>query len=274
MEEGMLVDYHIHTYLCGHAEGEPLEYVREAERKGVSEIGFSDHIMVDKWRPEYAMKITQVEEYVKLVETVEKQSSIPIKLGAEIDYFPGREGEIGRIMEEFPFDYTIGSVHFLGDWVIDDPRYVDEYYRRDINEVYIQYFSIVEKMVSSGLFDIVGHLDIVKKFGFKPTIDITPIVSRILRKIKVNGLCVEINTAGLEKPAKEVYPSEWILRMCKEMEIPATLGSDSHKPWEVGRHFNVALNLMRKVGYRQIATFSRRKLELKGLNFQPSSVRS
>ncbi len=261
----MLVDYHIHTYLCGHAKGKPLDYVREAERKGISEIGFSDHIMVDRWRPEYAMKITQVEEYVKLVETVEKQSSIPVKLGAEIDYFPGREDKIERIIEEFPFDYTIGSVHFLGDWVIDDPRYVEEYYKKDINEVYVQYLSIAERMVSFRLFNIVGHFDIVKKFGFKPTIDITPIVSKILKKIKSNGLCVEINTSGLEKLAKEVYPGERILKMCCQMGIPVTLGSDSHKPWEVGRHFDKALDLMKKVGYDEIATFAKRDLILREL---------
>jgi len=262
----MLVDYHIHTYLCGHAEGKPIEYVREAERKGISEIGFSDHIMVDKWRPEYAMKVTQIEDYVRLVENIEKESSIPVKLGAEVDYFPGKEEEIRGIVEEFAFDYVIGSVHFLDDWVIDDPRYIKGYYERDINEVYLQYFSLVEKMASSQVFDVVGHLDLVKKFGFRPTVDITPKINAVLEKIKINGLCVEINTSGLEKPAREVYPGERILKVCLNLGIPITLGSDAHKPWEVGRHFNIALDLIKRVGYGEIATFSNRKMKLRFLS--------
>lgn len=254
----MLVDYHIHTYLCGHAKGDPLDYAKEAEKKGISEIGFSDHIMVDKWRPEYAMRIDQIEDYVKLVEKVEKESSIPIKLGAEIDYFLGKEEDIRKIIEEFPFDYVIGSVHFLDDWVIDDPRYIDGYHKKDINEVYRQYFLLVSKMASSKLFDVVGHLDLVKKFGFKPTVDITPEITFVIEKIKKNNLCVEINTSGLEKPAREVYPGQMILKMCWKERIPVTLGSDSHKPWEVGRHFDVALRMMKKIGYNEIATFTKR----------------
>lgn len=261
----MIVDYHIHTYLCGHAKGKPIEYVKEAERKGISEIGFSDHIMVDKWRPEYAMKVTQIEDYIRLVENVEKESSIPVKLGAEVDYFLGKEEEIRRVVEEFSFDYVIGSVHFLDDWVIDDPRYIRGYYERDINEVYLQYFSLVEKMASSRLFDIVGHLDLVKKFGFRPTVDIMPKITAVLEKIKINRLCVEINTSGLEKPAREVYPGERILNICWRMGIPVTLGSDSHKPWEVGRHFDKALDLMKKVGYKEIATFTKRNQVLRKL---------
>ncbi len=261
----MLVDYHIHTYLCGHATGEPLDYVKEAERKGISEIGFSDHIMVDKWRPEYAMRLTQIEDYVRLVEKVEEESSIPVRIGAEVDYFLEKEEEIERILEEFSFDYIIGSVHFLDDWMINDPRYADEYKRRDINEVYMQYFSLIEKMASSRLFDIVGHLDLVKKFGFRPTVDMTPKITAVLERIKINGLCVEINTSGLEKPAREVYPGESILRMCKQLEIPVTLGSDSHKPWEVGRHFDKALDLMKRTGYKEIATFTKRNLKLREL---------
>ncbi len=261
----MLVDYHIHTYLCGHAEGKPIEYVKEAERKGISEIGFSDHIMVDKWRPEYAMKLTQVVDYIRLVENVEKESSIPVKLGAEVDYFPDKEKEIRVLLEEFAFDYVIGSVHFLDDWVIDDPRYIRGYYQRDINEIYRHYFSLIEKMVSSGLFDIVGHFDLVKKFGFRPTVNVMSEIIAALDKIRMNGLCIEVNTSGLEKPAKEVYPGEKILNICWRMEIPVTLGSDSHKPWEVGRHFDKALNLIKKVGYKEIATFDKRTLRLRRL---------
>jgi len=128
------------------------------------------------------MRIGQIEDYVKLVEKDEKESSIPIKLGAEIDYFLGKEEDLREIIEEFPFDYVIGSVHFLDDWIIDDPRYMDGYCKRDINEVYEQYFFLVSKMASSKLFDVVGHLDLVKKFGFKPTVDITPEITFVIEK--------------------------------------------------------------------------------------------
>ncbi len=258
----MLVDYHVHTFLCGHATGDLVEYVKEAERKGISEIGFSDHIMVDRWRTEYAMKLSQLEQYVRMVEDVAKESSIPVRIGAEIDYFASKEAQIEAILDEFSFDYALGAVHFIDGWAIDDPRYIREYLRRDINEIYERYFSLVSKMASSGLFDIVAHFDLVKKFGFRPSIDIYYLVNPILERIKVKGLCIEINTSGIEKPVKEFYPDKEILKICRKMEIPITLGSDSHRPEEVGRYFEKAVFTIKEAGYGEIASFCGRRMRL------------
>jgi histidinol-phosphatase (PHP family) len=256
-----MVDYHTHTIRCGHAYGTVEEYIESAISKQISEIGFSDHApMPEAEREGYTMSADEVEPYISSLEEQRGKygGRIAVRIGFEVDYpllgsFPGRYFTDTRI------DYLIGSCHFIDGWAFDHPDYIDEYGRRDIDEVYGRYFSIMEALAASRLFDVVGHFEIVKKFGFRPTRDFRPAIETIARLLAAGGTAVEINTAGMIHPAGEMYPADDIIRILFDCNVPVTLGSDAHRPEQVGRLFPDAVEKLARAGYRSISGFSKRK---------------
>lgn len=244
----------MHTKASPDGAGSFPEFIDEARRKGIGEIGFSEHLLDRPARP-----MDFMENYVKEFTRIGQDSAIPIRLGAEVDFFPDQIGEIRMLVERYPFDYVIGSVHFLGNWPVDSTSQLQEYFKRDIFKVYKEYFETVRALCKSRLFDILGHADIVKIFGFKPDCDITNMLEETADVIAENGIRVEINTAGLERRCREIYPSRQLLELLKKRDVPMTLGSDAHRPQDVGRSFNKAFELMKTVGVAHICTFEKRR---------------
>ncbi len=260
-----MIDYHMHTTRCGHAAGTMEEYVRQALVLGLGEIGFSDHLYL-YWLPEsdrdptLAMREKELPEYVESVLRLrELYPRIPIRLGLEADYIPGREETLARILENYPWDYVYGSVHFIGDWGFDDSRQAARYARWDVDELYGRYFDLVKDAAATGLFDIMAHLDLVKKFGHRPQADPGLLYAEVARALKKAGVSLEVSTAGLRKPVGEIYPGPRLLEECARQGVPATLGSDAHKPTEVGLQLDQAVAALRSAGYRQIVRFARRR---------------
>jgi len=265
----MLVDYHIHTKRCRHAAGEMKEYLATAVKKGLAEIGFSDHfpylaehrarIKLSLPLDKVAMPESELPCYVRDVEELRKKSPIPIRLGCEVDFFPGSVAAF-NLLSRFDFDYFIGSIHFIDGWGFDQDEYKDGSGKYSPTAVYKRYLELLTEMAGTRLFDIVGHLDLPKKFGVHPPAGLDRDFKSALNAVKKSGMAVEVNTSGLDKTAAEAYPSGKILRICFDLGIPVTLGSDSHKPEEVGRHFSEARAALRKIGYRKLATFERHVL--------------
>jgi histidinol-phosphatase (PHP family) len=264
----MLMDYHIHTRLCGHAHGEMDEYIQRARKVGLQEMGFADHIpmyfMPEKERDAtIAMLEDELPEYVEAVLTRKKANpDLEIRLGLEADFVPGKEEILAEYLKAYPFDYIIGSIHFLDEWGFDNPHFIDVYQRWDIDELYHKYFQLVQQAAATRLFDILGHLDLIKKFGFRPTKDISNLYEETIRVIKDADVAIEINTAGLRVPVKEMYPTIDILKLCKKHDVPITLGSDSHKPEQVGMNFPEALKMLREIGINQLAIFEQRQRKM------------
>lgn len=256
-----MIDYHIHTTRCGHAQGSMADYIKRAQELLFLEVGFADHLpLLIREDPTLTMSINELAGYIEAVEVLKRDfPGITIKTGIEADYFPGMEGYTKRLLDQHEFDYVIGSVHFIDGWGFDDSRHIEGYETRDIYDLYANYFEMVASSASSGLFDIIGHLDLIKKYNFRPKKDITSMVEDVVLEIKGAGVCIEINTAGLRKPVGEMYPSDEILKLCARAGIPITLGSDAHNPEQVGMDFNLALALASRVGYSQIAVFKKRR---------------
>lgn len=259
----MIVDYHTHTLLCKHAEGNAEEYVLRAIELGFNEIGCSEHIpMPGGFDEKHRMSLEEYASiYVPQVSHLREQykGRINVRRGIEADFFPGTEDWVRGFIAENDFDYVIGSVHFLGTWGFDDIVFVHQYDERDVDAVYEQYFRAVGRSASSGMFDIIAHCDLVKKFGHRPTKNLRDLAWESLKEIRKAGMCVEINTSGLRKPVREVYPSESLLEMIRELGIPLTLGSDAHAPGDVGRDFDRAVALVERYGGGKIAVFDRRQ---------------
>jgi histidinol-phosphatase (PHP family) len=257
-------DYHMHTPLCRHAVGEPVDYAKHAVAIGLKEIGFSDHSPMrqdnfDNWR----MNNNQLDEYVAKVRKAQQDfPQLTIRLALEVDYLPGGEDWIRELAARHPWDYFIGSVHYVSDsWAIDDPQKLSEWKNRDSFEVWRIYFERLAQAAESKLFEIIGHVDLPKKFGHKPDRDVTPFYEKFLDAAKKSGCAIELNTAGLRKDCKEIYPSRRILELAFQKGVPITFGSDAHAPEEVGMNFTEAISLAREAGYTQTCRFQQRKRE-------------
>ena len=264
----MLVDYHIHTFRSGHGVGTVEEYVEAARNKGLRELGFSEHLPL-YWLPEsrrnseLAMSFSDLPLYIDEVQQAQQNNpDLAIKLGLEADYIPGYEAELKKILSTLPLDHVLGSVHFLGNWAFDDPSLKEEYNRRNIDELYDSYFKLVQQAAATGLFDIMSHPDLIKKFGFKSSIPVTDMYRQTVKVFKEHDVCVDVNAAGWRYPCAEQYPALEFLKLCLEYGVPVTLGSDAHKPELVGEGLPRAAELLKEIGFRQVAVFKKRKRSL------------
>ena len=256
-----LADYHIHTYLCGHATGKPEDYINSAIKLDLAEIGFSDHAPLPPGlREGITMTPEQTEDYISLIENlrIKFKDKISIKTGFEID-FPLHESLDLKYLTDERLDFLIGSCHFIDGWAFDHPDNIAEFNKKNIDDVYGRYYKIIEDLALSRHFNIIGHFDLVKKFGHRAVKDFSPVIERLCGIISGSGTAVEINTAGKRKPVGEIYPSDDIIDILFRANVPVTLGSDSHNPDEAGYHFDAAVKKLKKAGYRKISGFSKRK---------------
>jgi histidinol-phosphatase (PHP family) len=255
-------DYHMHTPLCRHATGEPTEYAARALALNLREIGFSDHAPMprddfDNWR----MYSNQLNDYIARVQKARQvHPELMIRLGLEVDYLPQQESWIRDLATRHPWDYLIGSVHYISeDWAIDDPSQLSKWSQRDPFEVWSIYFNRLAQAAASRLFDIIGHADLPKKFGLRPHQDCTPLYERFLKAAQAANVAIELNTAGLRKDCREIYPARPLLELAFQLRVPITFGSDAHAAAEVGMDFPAALELARNVGYRETSHFTARQ---------------
>ncbi|MGM0530287.1 MAG: histidinol-phosphatase HisJ family protein [Bacteroidota bacterium] len=258
----MLPDYHTHT-VYSDGQDKHKSYLRQAVYSGIDELGFSDHftILQTNWGVN-KKNLPLIKEEMNVLKN-QKELPVSVKFGAEIDYIPGKEKEIHSLISTLPLDYVIGSVHFLDNWNFDsDP---EGFRHKDIDELYETYFSLLRKAISSDLYDIMGHIDVIKKFAYYPSFSPYEWYKKLIRSMKHKDKVVEINTNGLNKPCKEFYPDKNFVKMCFQANIPVTLGSDAHVSNEVGQHFDQAVEMLRNIGYRKIATFNKRKRRMEML---------
>lgn len=259
----IISDYHIHTKLCGHATGELSEYAEQAIEVGLKEIGISDHApLVSHEAPDITMSFDMLPVYHKMVEDLKAQYSdkLTIKFGIEADFVEGFEEKTRSILDGYPYDYVIGSIHYVDKWGFDNPYEQDKWKEKKISDVYRSYHSSLRKGALSGMFDIMGHVDLVKKYGHRPDEDLTTVIEETARVFKESNVVIEINTSGLRKPAREIYPSLSDLKIYCSAGVPITFGSDSHAPNQVGCDYDKALDLAKSAGYKEYVLFKGRKI--------------
>lgn len=252
----MRIDLHNHTTLCNHASGSMDEYIAKAIDLGIDIYGFSCHSPMD-FDPNYRMKLEELPLYCQMVENIQKKykDKIQILLGLEVDFIDSREDLIKKEIFQYPFDYLIGSVHFLDEWGFDNPEFIGEYAKRNMQECWEKYLYSIKKMAQTGLFQIVGHFDLLKIFGYSPTQKSHQYIQKTLEIIKEHQMVLEINASGLRKPIQEQYPSIEILTMAKKIGIQITFGSDSHSVEQVGFGYEKCLKIAKETGYSQAVYF-------------------
>jgi histidinol-phosphatase (PHP family) len=259
----VIADYHLHLRdeheEIAHDMSSVERFVVTARAAGVDEIGFAEHVYYFRqtrplWSvPYHVERCNQdLDRYVEAV-TRAKGRGLPVKLGLEVDYVPGREAETRALLAPYPWDYLLGSIHFIGDDAVDsEPRLVDAV---GVEEAWRRYFELLTRAAESDLFDSPAHPDLVKVFGDRLAgFDYAPVADAIAR----SGAAIEVSTSGLRKPVGELYPDRRLLVECRNRDVPVTLASDAHVPALVGRDFDRARELLRSAGYETITVFEQR----------------
>ncbi len=256
----MRVDLHNHTPLCNHATGSPREFIQKAIEEKIDIFGFSDHAPME-FDQKYRMSFHQMQEYEKEILQLKEEfkDKITIKLAYEIDFLPGYMDE--RVLKA-NVDYLIGSVHFLDGWGFDNPEFIGEYKNKDIDKIYQDYFDAIKAMAKSNLFQIVGHLDLIKVFNFKPKKDIRLIAKEAIKEIKKANMSVEINSAGLRKPVNELYPGNELLELVYENNIDITFGSDAHAINQIGFGYEEAIASAKELGFSKCVAYTQKEKEV------------
>jgi histidinol-phosphatase (PHP family) len=220
---------------------------------------------------DYSIYQEEVQQAVK-----EFSGQINVRRGVEMDWVPQYLDWTKEQLANWPFDYVIGSIHFLGrikdsegerNFLLD---YDESEFLKGVNNfggmenLSRSYFQELRQMISSGLFDGVGHLDLIKKYNDGKLFSgnenwYRGDISKTLDMIATSGMSIEINTAGLDKKCKETYPDLWTLKNAKERNIPITIGSDGHTPKNIGRNIDAAIKLAKSAGYDQIVEYRNRQ---------------
>ncbi len=278
----MLTDYHVHlrpdeddsTAERYFTEANVDRYREAAEERGIEELGVAEHIhrfvqSLDVWaHPWYRhWAKDDLDAYCDFV----RDSGL--KLGIEADYLPGREDRLATLLDGRPWDYVVGSIHFLSDAAVDlhgepDWEEWDVWRSADPEKVWARYFETLGEAARTGMFDILAHPDLVKVWGPRvpvPEGDLRRFYERAMDGIADSDVAVEVSTAGLRKPAGEIYPARAFLEMCLEAGRPVSLSSDAHRPEQLGHEYERALELLDGLGVSEVAVFEGRKRRLEPL---------
>jgi histidinol-phosphatase (PHP family) len=271
----LLTDYHVHlrtdepenTAARFFTPANAERYREVAEERGIAELGVAEHIYrftaaLEIWQHPFWRRYAydDLDEYCGFV-----REETDLKLGIEMDFVPGSEDRIGSVLDGRDWDYVVGSVHFLRDRSLDTEDYSIWGAGESADRIWRRYFDTVAESALSGLYDIIGHPDLVKVWGSAaPVPDRDPrfFYEPAVEAFADAGVAVELSTAGWRKPVGEQYPAVPFLEMLVDAGCPLALSSDAHTPEQLGHEYERAVELLESLGVSEIAVFERRQRRL------------
>jgi len=258
----MLVSYHNST---DWSDGRPTisELIAGARGAGVTELGISDHFAVipNGQSPHWSIQPEKLDAYVEdVLRAAQNADDLTIRLGVEVDFFPETLEESISLLKPYPFDYIIGSVHFINEFAIDlNADTWEGISREERTQIWQAYWRHIAAAAQSGYFDFIGHFDLPKKFKFYPDVDLTADALAALDAIAATDAALEINTSGWHKPATEAYPKLFYIKEARRRNIPILINADSHYSSHVARDFGRAQKLAAAAGYTDLVRYEKRK---------------
>ena len=272
-----MIDYHIHTQHSIDATGSVTEYCNRALEIGLQEICFTNHCEMDPERNDSFIRFDGEREPFsrqslmrlrkEIFEARDKynKQGLTVRFGIEVGYYKGIEPQLQEIIEGSELDFVIGAVHCLEHICIDSSKECKKYFDQyDPQQLVHNYFVTVEDLVKSRMFDSLAHIDVYKKYGrdhYGDGIYDVPhdIVDHVFSLIKENHIALEINTAGM-RFMNEFYPAPHLMKMAHDKGLELiTIGSDSHRPEDLGKDLTLALEYLKTNGFDAICTFDKRK---------------
>lgn len=283
-------DYHLHLHPHRPLPGAPPmgeypagyidRYVDVARSRGVSELGFTEHLyrcteaqvaLGNPWEQEPNPRLAaQMQEMITRERTLSleryvavlldaKARGLPVKLGLEVDFQPGRERQVLDLIAPYPWDFLIGSVHWIGGWDFVRRDAGEEFRRRGIEFAWRQYFELETALAASGMVDVLAHVDVVKKIGVRPAPElITELGRPVVAAAIQSGVALEVSSAGLRRPAQEIFPAPALLAMFGAAGVPITLASDAHIAEEAAWGHDLVVAAARAAGYTSYLRFDSR----------------
>lgn len=283
-------DYHLHLHPHGRDfEWPPLgeypdglieSYVDLGFSRGITELGFTEHlyrteegakVLGNFWEKEPREDLRNHTEQMmaedaglslpRYVDAVlaAKEQGMPVKLGLEVDFFPQTIEAVLALLEPYPFDFLIGSVHWVGGWSIDSSSVTYEFERRGITQSWDDYFALAVDLAGRGVVDVLAHIDLCKKFGHRPDPEPVDLYQRVAKAAARSGTAVEVSSQGLRYPIEEAYPSPAFLEIFHEAGVEITFASDAHDAQTVGFAHEQLVELAQAAGYRERLSFSARR---------------
>ena len=257
-----MLDYHLHTRLCNHADGSMEAYVGNAVGRGLKEICFLEHLTLTESGRAMSMRLSEVGLYFEAAQALKRRhrGGIAVKCGLEISFDPQYADTFAGVVGTYAFDAIGCSLHF--------PETVERGLRTasgdpqpdpNADEVYAIYLQQLQRMLDWDFFDIVCHLDLIKKHAPGSRRPLVEAYDRIVSRIRQRNLTVELNTSGWDHEPGEPYPAKEILAKLSAAGVGITLGSDAHHPNQIGRHYSRAQDLLRSVGCTHLVSFDLRR---------------
>lgn len=262
-----IADYHVHeNYSSDAPTGYVESYIQEAERKDIQEIAFTTHYIIQLDR-EHGIQENQINEYIENIRRADEETDIKLKAGLEVDYFPDSERELGRILDEHSLDFVLGSVHYVNGLDIGSRRQSPNFFLgRTISEAADEYYTEWKKAIESGLFDVIAHPDYWRKFiglVYDSSVewgDYGSILFKALDSMASYDVGFEVNTSAYRHGLKTHYPIQEFIQAAFEAGVKTvTVGTDSHSPSHLGYRTSLAIDELRKAGFRYISLFTDRK---------------
>jgi histidinol-phosphatase (PHP family) len=245
-----MCDYHVHTRFSDGADGISA-CVERALELGLPELGFAEHFTPAYLADSACCPREDFGQYVAAVRSAAaRYPGIRLLCGVEADYVPGAAEEILELLAAYPFDYALCAVHFVDGFSFDESHNRTAAGWRDVDRVWRRYYETLVDAAKTGAFDVVAHLDLPKKWGFRPRGDMGDLELEVIRAIAAAGMALEVNTAGLDRhPIGEPYPSLSLLERARVAGVAVTFGSDAHAAAEVGAHLAEARAWAQAAGY-------------------------
>lgn len=283
-------DYHLHLHPHRPKPGAPPmgtypagwidRYVEAALERGVTEIGFTEHLyrcveaapVLGRWwesDPDPALRAA-IEEWVdgernlslsRYVDVVleAKARGLPVKLGLEVDFVPGTEAAVLDLLAGIPFDYLVGSIHWIGAWNFMRDVATPEFERRGVRRAFEQYFELEAALAGSGMVDALAHADVIKRHALLPDGDLRALYEPVVSAAASTGTAVEVSSAGLRARIGQVFPGSDFLALFAAAGVPITLASDAHAPEDAAIGHDAVVRAARGAGYREYLRFTARR---------------
>ena len=258
----------LHSHTChSHARDTAAQMYEAALAKGLAVFGFSEHSPRPErftYTREYRDRLNAgLPDYVREVKALQADGRCRVLFGMEIDWFESDQDFVRRAATQFDFDYLIGSVHFLGEWGFDDRQ--EDWDRLSAarkDECYQAYFTTWRKMIETGWFNIAAHPDLIKIFSvddfhrWLAREASLRLVKEGLLALKAKGMAMEISSAGIRKPCREIYPCAAIMRMAADLGLDITFASDAHATEDVAHAFPRLATYARAFGFADSVVFA------------------
>jgi histidinol-phosphatase (PHP family) len=283
-------DYHLHIHPHRPTPGAPPpgtfpadyidRYVEVALSRGATEVGFVEHLYrcvesqaaLGQWwkRDPHPHLVAEMDEIMareldmsldRYVEAIldAKARGLPVKIGLEVDFEPGTEQRVLDLVAPYPWDYLVGSVHWIGAWWFLRTSAPAEYGRRGVRRAFEEYFDLTSALAGTGMVDSLGHVDVIKVAGFVPDGSLRYLWDPVVEATATSGMAVEISSQGLLRAVKEIYPAPALLDLFQAAGVPITLGSDAHAPDEAAFGYDQIVRAARNAGYSEYLRFSERR---------------